>query len=386
MKRKICVVTATRAEYGAMRCLLEEIDNDPDLILQLIVTGTHLSPEFGYTLKEIEADGYHINKKIEMLLSSDSAIGVSKSMGLAQISFAEAYDELNPDLVVVIGDRYELIPIVSAANIARIPVAHISGGELTEGAIDEIFRHAVTKLSHIHFTSIQEYADRVVRMGEHPSRVYTVGEPGLDNIKRIKLLSKTELEGLLGIKFKQKNLLITYHPETCESLEAIRNSFADILKALVECKDTQLIFTKSNADVGGREINKMIDEFVALNGDRAAVFTSLGQLKYLSVLQFVDAVVGNSSSGIVEVPSFKVATINIGGRQKGRIRAASTLDVEPYYLELKNVFETIYEPTFKNNLRNVINPYEQPETCKKIKDIIKALNFSQLKIKSFYDF
>ena len=193
MARNICVVTATRAEYGAIKCLLEEIALDSALTLQLIVTGTHLSPEFGYTIDQISKDGFIITKRIEMLLSSDSQVGVSKSMGLAQISFAEAYDELRPDLVVVIGDRYELIPIVSAANIARVPVAHISGGELTEGAVDEIFRHAVTKLSHLHFTSIQDYADRVIQMGEHPERVFTVGEPGLDNITRMKLLSKDEL-------------------------------------------------------------------------------------------------------------------------------------------------------------------------------------------------
>ncbi|CED70238.1 UDP-N-acetylglucosamine 2-epimerase [Aliivibrio wodanis] len=383
--RKICVVTATRAEYGLLKCLLEDINLEGALQLQIISTGTHLSPEFGLTNQQIEADGFHVDKKIEILLSSDTAVGVSKSMGLAQISFAEAFDELKPDIVLVLGDRYELIPIVTAANIARIPVAHLSGGELTEGAIDELIRHALTKLSHLHFTAMDEYSKRVIQMGEQPERVFNVGEVGLDNLQRMTLLSQKEFELSIDKSLKSKNLLITYHPETTQNIEEIKTDFEEILDALNTIEDTLLIFTKANADVGGRLINKMIDDYVTVNTDKAIAFTSLGQLRYLSALQYVDAVVGNSSSGIVEAPSFKVATINIGDRQKGRVRAQSTLDVNVCKNEIEQALRTSYSKEFKELLNTIVNPYGQGNSSKKVVEVLKTVELKNLKSKLFYD-
>jgi len=383
--RKICVVTATRAEFGPLKCLIELIDADNELELQLIVTGTHLSPEFGYTIEQIVENGTKISKKIEIILSSDSAVGVSKSMGLAQISFAEAFDELNPDILVILGDRYELIPIVSAANIAQIPVAHLSGGEITEGAIDDVIRHAVTKMSQLHFTAMEEYSKRVIQMGENPSTVYNVGEPGLDNLVKMDLLDRSAFEESINCKLKIKNLLITYHPVTTEAVEDIERSFQEILSAFDGLKDTLLIFTKANADVGGRIINHMIDDYVDTSKGKAIVFTSLGQLRYLSALQFVDAVVGNSSSGICEAPSFKVATINIGDRQKGRIRAASTIDVKAEKKEILHALEYVYDSRFKDLLNKTINPYGDGMTTQRIIDVLKSVDLKKLKRKVFYD-
>ncbi len=384
-KRKICVVTATRSEYGLLKCLLEEIDSDSALQLQLIVTGTHLSPEFGMTSDRIVEDGFHIDKKVEMIMSSDTPIGVSKSMALAQIGFAEAYDEMEPDIVIVLGDRYELLPIVSAAIIAQIPVAHLNGGELTEGAVDELIRHAVTKLSHLHFTAIDEYSTRVIQMGEHPSRVFNVGEAGLDELSRINYLTKDDMEKSLGIKFKRKNLLITYHPETCGDSGRVQEDFQTILGALNKLENTLLIFTKANADVGGRIINSLIDDYVEKNGDSAIAFISLGRLKYLSALRFVDGVVGNSSSGIVEAPSFNIGTINIGERQRGRIRPDSVIDVSASRESMRTGLKRLYSKEFGSLLKKMVNPYKKNESSKKIKDIIKNVELDSLKKKTFHD-
>lgn len=383
--RKICVVTATRAEYGPLKSLLEDIRDDNELDLQIISTGTHLSSEFGFTQQQIEDDGFEVNKKIEILLSSDTPVGVSKSMGLAQISFAEAFDELQPDMVLVLGDRYELIPIVSAANVARIPVAHLSGGELTEGAIDELIRHALTKLSQLHFTAMEEYSKRIIQMGEQPDRVFTVGEVGLDNLLRMQLMPKGEFENSIDKKLDKRNLLITYHPETTQGIAQVEDDFEHILAALDSLEDTLLIFTKANADVGGRVINKMIDDYVSKHNDKAIAYSSLGQLRYLSALQYVDAVVGNSSSGIVEAPSFRLATINIGDRQKGRVRATNTLDVDVDTLEIKNALREIYNPEFQDKLKHTINPYGQGNSSKKVVDILKNIDLQSLKVKRFYD-
>ena len=383
--RKICVVTATRAEYGLLKCLLDDIKADNDLDLQIIATGTHLSPEFGLTSKQIEGDGFTVNKKIEVLLSSDTPVGVSKSMGLAQISFSEAFDELKPDIVVVLGDRYELIPIVSAANIARIPVAHLSGGEMTEGAMDEMFRHAITKLSQLHLTAMDEYTHRVIQMGEQPSSVYTVGEIGLDNLMRMKLMSRSDFENSIGCGLKKRNILFTYHPETTKDITKTETDFSKILLSLDRLEDTLLIFTKANADVGGRLINKMIDEYIAQNKDRAICFASLGQLRYLSALKYVDAVVGNSSSGIVEAPSFKIATINIGNRQRGRIRASSILDVDVNEDKIFNAIQRIYTSEFREILKGTTNPYGQGNSSHKVVHVLKQVDLSSLKMKRFYD-
>ncbi|MFY9107178.1 UDP-N-acetylglucosamine 2-epimerase [Aliarcobacter cryaerophilus] len=383
MKRKVCVVTGTRAEYGLLYWLLKEIEADKELQLQLIVTGMHLSPEFGLTYKEIEKE-FSVNKKIEMLLSSDTSVGISKSMGLAQISFAESYDELKPDILVVLGDRYEIFSATSAAMIARIPIAHIHGGEKTEGAFDESIRHSITKMSHLHFTATEEYKNRVIQLGEHPSRVFNVGGMGIENIKRLKLLSKDEFEKSIEFKLNSKNILVTFHPVTLENSTA-KEQFQQLLDAIDELEDTNIIFTKANSDTDGRVINQMIDDYVTKNSNKSIGFTSLGQLRYLSALQYVDAVVGNSSSGLAEAPSFKIATINIGDRQKGRIKASSVIDCEPNKDSILKSFEKLYSKKFQETLKTTINPYGDGYASKKIVEIFKSVDLKNILKKSFYD-
>ncbi|MGJ0312299.1 UDP-N-acetylglucosamine 2-epimerase [Aliarcobacter cryaerophilus] len=381
--KKICVVTGTRAEYGLLYWLLKEIEADKELKLQVIVTGMHLSPEFGLTYQTIEKE-FKINKKIEMLLSSDTSVGISKSMGLAQISFAESYDELKPDIVIVLGDRYEIFSATSAAMISRIPIAHIHGGEKTEGAFDESIRHSITKMSHLHFTATNEYKNRVIQLGEHPSRVFNVGGMGIENIKRLKLLSKDEFEKSIEFKLNSKNILVTFHPVTLENSTA-KEQFQQLLDAIDELEDTNIIFTKANSDTDGRVINQMIDEYVTKNFQKSVQFTSLGQLRYLSALQYVDAVVGNSSSGLAEAPSFKIGTINIGDRQKGRIKASSVIDCEPNKDSILKSFEKLYSKEFQETLKTTINPYGNGCASKKIVEILKNVDLKNILKKSFYD-
>lgn len=383
MKRKICIVTGTRAEYGLLYWLMKEIESDNNLELQVIATGMHLSPEFGLTYKEIEKE-FQIDKKIEMLLSSDTAIGISKSMGLAQISFAEAFDEIKPDIVVVLGDRYEIFSAVSAAMIGRIPIAHLHGGEVTEGLIDEPIRHSITKMSHIHFTATEEYKNRVIQLGEQPNTVFNVGGLGIDNIKKLKLLAKEEFEKSINFKLNKKNILVTFHPVTLEHSTA-RGQFQELLDAIDELKDTNIIFTKANSDTDGRIINKMIDEYVAKNSDKSICFTSLGQLRYLSALQFVDAMVGNSSSGLAEAPTFQIGTINIGDRQKGRMKADSVLDCNPTKVDILKIFDKLYSSEFKSLLRTVENPYGNGGASVQIKEVLKSIKLDGILKKSFYD-
>ena len=382
-RRKVCVITGTRAEYGLLYWLLKEIQNDKELELQLIVTGMHLSPEFGLTYKEIEKE-FKINKKIEMLLSSGGPVGLSKSMGLAQISFAEAYAELKPDILIVLGDRYEIFSCVSAAMIAQIPIAHLHGGETTEGAFDESIRHSITKMSHLHFTAADEYKNRVIQLGENPSRVFNVGGLGIENIKRLKLLTKEEFEKSIDFKLNKKNILVTFHPVTLESSTA-QEQFQELLNAVDELKDTNIIFTKANSDTDGRVINQMIDEYVVKNAHKSIGFTSLGQLRYLSALQYVDAMVGNSSSGLTEAPSFRIATINIGDRQKGRIKADSIIDCEPRKASITKVFEDIYTKNFQNALKIVNNTYGDGCASKKVIEEIKKVDLDNILKKPFYD-
>jgi GDP/UDP-N,N'-diacetylbacillosamine 2-epimerase (hydrolysing) len=381
--KKICVVTGTRAEYGLLYWLMKEIDTDGDLKLQIIVTGMHLSPEFGLTYKEIEKD-FTIAKKIEMLLSSDTSIGISKSMGLAQISFAEAYDELKPHIVVVLGDRYEIFSAVSAAMIARIPIAHLHGGETTEGAFDESIRHSISKMSHLHFTSAEEYRNRVIQLGEHPNRVFNVGGMGIEGIKRMLLLSKKEFEKSIDFRLNQKNILVTFHPVTLETSTA-KGQFEELLGAIDELEHTNIIFTKANSDTDGRIINQMIDEYVTKNGHKAIGFTSLGQLRYLSALRYVDAIVGNSSSGLLEAPSFKIGTINIGDRQKGRIKAKSVLNCNPIKIEIQKAIKDLYSQKFQNELKTIVNPYGDGCASLKIVEEIKKIDLSNILKKSFFD-
>jgi GDP/UDP-N,N'-diacetylbacillosamine 2-epimerase (hydrolysing) len=362
---------------------MKEIEDDKELELQLIVTGMHLSPEFGLTYQTIEKE-FKIDKKIEMLLSSDTSIGISKSMGLAQISFAESYEELKPDIVVVLGDRYEIFSATSAAMIARIPIAHLHGGETTEGAFDESIRHSITKMSHLHFTATQEYKNRVIQLGENPARVFNVGGMGIENIKRLKLLNKQEFEKSIEFKLNHKNILVTFHPVTLEKSTA-KEQFQELLDAIDELEDTSIIFTKANSDTDGRVINSMIDEYVAKNSHKSVCFTSLGQRRYLSALQFVDAVVGNSSSGLAEAPTFKIGTINIGDRQRGRIKADSVIDCLANKNNIKKAFELLYSKEFQENLKTVKNPYGDGCASKKILEIIKKTDLTDFLKKTFFD-
>ncbi|MCT4619055.1 MAG: UDP-N-acetylglucosamine 2-epimerase [Marinisporobacter sp.] len=383
--KKVCVVTGTRAEYGLLKPLIEKISSDKELQLQLIVTGMHLSPEFGLTYREIENDGYRIDEKIEILLSSDTPIGICKSMGLAMISFAESYERLKPHMIVVLGDRFEIFSAVSAAMISRIPIAHISGGETTQGAIDESIRHSITKMSHLHFVATDEYRNRVIQLGENPNRVFNYGDTGVENIKQMKLLTKEELEKSIGFKLGSKTILLTFHPVTLESQTA-KEQFQAILNALDEFKDLKIIFTKANADTDGRIINEMIDNYVEKNKYKAIAFTSMGQLRYLSAMKYVDAVVGNSSSGIVEAPSFKVPTINIGDRQKGRIQAKSIINCKPVKEDIAENLQRAFSKEFIQEIKNIKNPYEEGNTSDKIMQEIKIqLNKGIDLKKEFYD-
>ncbi len=383
MNRKICFVTGTRAEYGLLMPLIKEVNNDISLNTQIIVTGMHLSPEFGFTVTEIEND-FIIDKRIEILLSSDSGIGISKSMGLAQISFSEAFTELNPDIIVLLGDRFEIFAAASAAMILKIPIAHLDGGETTEGAFDESIRHAITKMSHLHFTCAEEYKNRVIQLGESPDRVFNVGSTFIDNIKNLKLLTKIELEKNINFKFNKKNLSITFHPVTLETNTSVIH-FKELLNALDSLEDTNFIFTKSNADTDGRKINDMIDKYVLTNSHKSISFTSMGYLNYLSSLQYVDAVVGNSSSGLTEAPFLKIPTINIGDRQKGRIRVSSIIDCEPISLNIKIALNQVYSKEMKNILRKIKSPYGDGTSSKKIKKILKSYYLENILKKSFFD-
>ena len=381
--RKICVITGTRAEFGLLRPLIELIANDNELQLQLIATGMHLSPEFGYTLNEITEAGFMVDKKVECLLSSDSSIGVSKTIALAISGFADALAELTPDLVVVLGDRTEILGAVIATAMANIPIAHLYGGETTEGAYDEAIRHSITKFSHLHFTSTEAYRKRVIQLGEHPDTVFNVGAIGLDAIKKLPLLDKASFEQAIGFKLKERNILITYHPVTLEK-EAPIETFENVLTALDELTDTALIFTHANSDKNGRIINKMITEYVSSHKDKAVEFKSLGQLRYLSALQFVDFVIGNSSSGMTEVPAFYIPTINIGDRQKGRINCESVINSNNSLEDIKKSITFALDKTFRKKIQQQELLYGNGTAAEKILQIIKEHNHISIK-KSFYN-
>lgn len=383
MNRKICVITGTRAEYGLLRWVMQGIKDDASLSLQVIATGMHLSPEFGLTYKAIEADGFKIDRKVEILTSSDTPVGISKSMGLGLIGFADALSELNPDLIIVLGDRFEIFSAVSTALVARIPVAHLHGGESTEGLIDEAIRHSITKMSHLHFVAAEDYKQRVIQLGEQPEHVFLVGGLGIDNIERLQLLEKNILEADLGFKFDKKNLLITFHPVTLEESSASKQ-MQELFAALVKLENTQLIFTMPNADTDGRSIIKMVEQFASQYSNVHA-FTSLGELRYLSCIAQVDGVVGNSSSGLIEVPSFKKGTINIGDRQRGRLQATSIINCEPNQQDISDAIHTLYSPNFQMDLSKASNPYGEGGASEKIVKVIKSIPLDGLVKKYFYD-
>lgn len=385
MRRKICVITGTRAEFGLMQILLKELNEDIDIQLQLIATGMHLSPEFGLTYSTIEEAGFRIDKKIEVLMSSDTPIGISKAMGLGMISFSEAYDELKPDLILVLGDRFEIFSAVSAAMITRIPVGHIHGGEATEGLIDEPIRHSITKMSHLHFTATEQYAKRVTQLGEHPNRVFCTGTPGIDNINAFKLLDRNKFEEAIDFKLgESNNILVTYHPVTLDD-NSSASQFEELLRALKRLDESHIIFTMPNADTDGRVIMSLINEFVSESKGRAKSFSSLGQLRYLSALKNMDLVLGNSSSGLIEAPSFKIPTVNIGDRQKGRIKADSIIDCEPNENSIFLAINKALDPAFLASLENLKNPYGTGGASRKIKDIAKSFPLDGILKKTFFN-
>lgn len=381
--RKVCVVTGTRAEYGLLRWVMEGIKNSTILKLQIVATGMHLSPEFGMTVEAVEADGFFVDKKVEILLSSDTSVGVTKSMGLGLIGFADALEDLKPDIVVLLGDRFEIFAAAAAAMIACVPIAHIHGGELTEGAFDDAIRHSITKMSHIHFVAAEEYRNRVIQLGEDPSRVFRVGGLGVDSIHRLELLTKDELEKQLDLKLSEKNLLITFHPVTLENNSASQQ-MAELQLALSEFPDLSLIFTMPNADTDSRVLFKQINKFCAARPN-AYAFTSLGQLRYFSCIEHVDAVVGNSSSGIAEVPSFKKATVNIGDRQRGRLSASSVLHCKPDSESIGTTIRHALAPDFQNQLDRTVNPYGEGGASEQIVAQLEIMPLSDVLKKSFYE-
>jgi len=381
--KKIAVVTGTRAEFGQLNPLIEALNFHSDMQLQLIVTAMHLSQEFGYTVSEIESYGYKIDKKIECLLSSDTAVGITKSVGLAMIGFADALTELNPDFVIILGDRTEMLAAATAAMVANIPIAHIHGGETTEGAYDESVRHAITKMSYFHFTSTEIYRKRVIQLGEHPSRVFNVGALSIDSIKKLKLQNKIEFEKAINFKLGQKNILITFHPVTLDD-QSSKVQFQIILNSLRKLINTKFIFTHANSDKSGQIINQMIEEFVEKDITNAISFKSLGQLRYLSSLKYVDLVIGNSSSGLHEAPYFNIPTINIGDRQKGRILSDSVIQIEPNEQDLTLAIEKSYSRSFREKIKSQKKIFGSGDTTKKIMDILNLERPKNLK-KSFYD-
>lgn len=379
--RKVCVVTGSRADFGLLYWVMKEINHSKEFQLQLIATGMHLSPEFGSTYKIIEKDGFNIDEKIEMILSSDTNIGIAKSVGLATISFSESFNRLKPDLIVVLGDRYEILAAVQTALFMKIPVAHIAGGDITEGAFDESIRHAITKMSHLHFATNEDSKKRIIQMGENPQTVFNVGSPGIDNILKTKLMTRTEFESSISFKLKKKNLLVTFHPITLEDNSS--EQLVELLSALEKLSKEEygLIITKPNSDTGGRELISLIEEFGKEN-ENVSLHSSLGQLRYYSAMKYVDIMVGNSSSGLYEAPSFKIPTINIGDRQKGRLKSNSVIDAEAKS-------ESIYAAILKAESierDTIINPYGTGNSSDQIIEILKdKSDFTMLLKKPFYE-
>lgn len=383
--KKICVVTGTRAEYGLLRSLIKKINNDTDIKLQLVVAGMHLSPEFGLTYQEIEQDGFVITERNEMLLSSDTPNGITKSVGLGTIGFADIFTRIGPDIVVILGDRYEVFAAATAAMIHRIPIAHIHGGELTLGAVDDAIRHAITKMSTLHFTATEEYRRRVIQLGERPENVFYAGALGVENIRMQNLMDRQELAQSIGLSSNIPYVIVTFHPVTLENKTA-GEQFENLLTALEQYREYYIIFTKANADTDGRIINQKMDQYVGRNRDRAIAFKSLGMIRYLSALQYCEMVIGNSSSGIIEAPSFRVPTINIGKRQSGRIRAESVIDCGNCVEEISAAIEKAKRLKAEGMLQDMENPYEKSGTSDNIYSEIKKYLLQHKTIeKKFYD-
>lgn len=379
--KKVCIVTGSRAEWGLLKRLAGIIDRSPDMHLQIIATNMHLSPEFGLTYREIESDGFTIDHKVEMLVSGDSANATVKSIGLSTIGFADAYTALAPDMIVVLGDRYELLAAVSAALIYKIAVAHIHGGEITIGAYDDAVRHAVSKMSHLHFTSTQEHHQRVIQMGEQPDTVFNVGSLGVDNIRNTELMTRDDLQrSIAGFTLDRHTIMVTFHPVTMENGTAAAQ-MRELLRALDSMPEIRVIFTMPNSDTDGRVIMELMERWCDENSHRACWFSSLGSKRYLSALQYIGAVVGNSSSGLIEVPTFGIPTLNIGDRQKGRIRASSVVDCKA---QTKDILAKL-PPLLGHEPTTVDNPYEKPDSAQNIAHIISSIDPKEIVQKHFYD-
>jgi UDP-hydrolysing UDP-N-acetyl-D-glucosamine 2-epimerase len=383
MTRRICVFTGSRADYGVLYWLLKEIVADPRLELQLLVSGSHLTREFGETWRQIETDGFSIDARVDMLLASDEPVAVAKSMALGLMGCAEALERLKPDVLVVLGDRYEALAAAEAAMLLRVPIAHIHGGEATEGAIDDAIRHAITKMAHLHFAAAEPYRERIIQLGEHPDRVFTVGAPGLDHVTRTTLLDRGALERVLRFRFAERNLLVTCHPATLAT-EPASASLRRLFEALDRFPALGIVITKSNADVAGREINASIDAYATGRPGRVFAASSLGQQRYLSVMTQVDAVVGNSSSGIIEAPALGKPTVNIGPRQQGRVRAPSVIDCADDTQSIVEAIERALSPDMQALAARRVSPYGTGGASTRIKDILASVDLAGLLMKSFH--
>ncbi len=383
-KPKICVVTGSRAEYGLLYWLIKRIDQDPQLALQLVVTGAHLSAQFGQTYQTIEKDGFTIDQKVGMLLTGDSPVEITKSMGLGMIGFADTFAELAPDIVVVLGDRYEILAATTAAAVAGIPIAHLHGGELSEGVFDDAARHSITKLSHLHFVAAEPYRQRVIQLGEQPDRVFNVGATGLESVARLDPLSRAKVDQALGLPLGKQNFLVTYHP-VIQGQQPPESAFSNLLAALDRFSDTRIILTRANADAGGRTINAMIDQYAANHPDRVTAHASLGTHLYLSCITHADAVIGNSSSGLIEVPALSKPTVNIGDRQLGRLRASSVIDCPADTDAITDAIRQALSDPFQRQLASIDHPYGRGNTSSQIIEILKTTDLASLTTKHFYD-
>ena len=384
--KKVCVITGTRADYGLLYWTLKALNQETSIKLQICATGMHLSPEFGLTYKQIEKDGFTIDYKVETLLSSDTGSGIAKSIGLGVSGMADAFSVLDPDIIILLGDRFEILAAAIAAMSLRIPMAHCHGGEVTEGVIDESIRHSITKMAHLHFTSTEKFKKRVIQLGEQPSSVYCFGAFGIENINRTKFLGRQDIEQKFNFLFSSKNYIVTFHPETLEK-DSSKFQFNQILLAIEEIinEKTLIIFTMPNADNDGRIIIDMINQFVKIHPLNTTAITSMGQTNYLSTLNYINAVIGNSSSGIIEAPSFKIPTINIGDRQRGRIMAKSVINCSIDKNEITYAINKANSKEFKNKIRKMQNPYGTANVSAKVVKILKKVDTKKLLKKSFYD-
>ncbi len=382
--RTICIFTGTRAEYGLLKPVMKEVSARTDLHLQIMASGTHLSPEFGMTIREIENDGLKVDEKVEVLLSSDTPIGICKSMGLGLIGYSEALARLAPDILLILGDRFEAFTVAGAAMVSRIPVAHLHGGEATQGLIDEPMRHSITKMSHLHFTSCEEYRQRVIQLGEHPDRVFNVGALGVENFRQTPLMSRDELAEFLGRDVPQRLFMVTFHPVTLEDATAGQQMEA-LCRALDHFPEFGVLFTYANSDTDGRIINRIIEDYVADNPERSFAFPSLGLKRYASFMRLAEAVIGNSSSGLIETPVFKIPTVNIGDRQKGRVRAASVIDCAAEDESIISAITHAIGPDFKASMEGMVHPLAQDDTSTRIVDILAQADLLDILKKTFYD-